>query len=49
VNNRIDMYETSRDCGGDFCGACGRAKACIENSDCQSSLLCVSSACTPAP
>jgi len=48
-NNRADAYETSVDCGGDFCGPCALDRDCIENSDCQSNLVCISSNCNPAP
>jgi hypothetical protein len=40
--------ETDVDCGG-ACSDCGSGDGCISGSDCQSSLFCVESSCTPSP
>ena len=51
ADGTLDLGETDIDCGGDACGPCGPAQACLTDADC-ATLLCVDEACgaeTPEP
>jgi len=48
LNARLDGDETSIDCGGTLCPACGPGSRCLVDSDCQSTACAVQNICTLA-